>query len=207
MQEINYKFKNKELLDLAFTHSSYGAENNERLEFLGDRVLGLVMSDILYGLNISEGEMTKALSNLVCGECLSKKIDTLDIVKHIKVGDNFDKKKDLSEKVKAGLFEAIAGAVYLDGGLDAGREFIENVFDKKEIRKAVNVDLDYKTQLQERLQQKGYEVGDWEYRSSKKESGFLVKFLLKDRNVASGEGAKIKEAEQAAAKKALMDIL
>jgi len=141
-QILGYNFRNKELLKKAFTHSTYAneheIESNERLEFLGDSILGFVVSLILYEKNMGdEGVLTIARSNIVANEIIAKEIGGIEFRKNFLTGKCFDDKKDWNTKTKSGLFEAIVGAIYLDSGLTNAREFIERVFKKQDFRKAI----------------------------------------------------------------------
>jgi len=139
---IGYTFKDKSVLIKAFSHSTFanehGIESNEKLEFLGDSVLGFLVSDMLYNKDLHDEEtLTVARSKIVENENLCKKTDELGLTEYLIFGKCFDRKKDLQERVKAGLFEAVVAAIYLDGGLDSAKEFIAGVFLKKEVRKAI----------------------------------------------------------------------
>lgn len=139
---LGYNFIDKSILIKAFTHSTFanehGIDSNEKLEFLGDSVLGFVVSTMLYDRDLNDEEvLTVARSKIVENENLQTKVDELGLIEFLIYGKCFDKKKDLKERVKAGLFEAIVGAVYLDGGLENVKKFVVMIFDKKEVRKAI----------------------------------------------------------------------
>ena len=113
--KLKVKFKNKELLEMAFTHSSYANENNkqsnERLEFLGDSVLGLIVTQVIYSkTDFKEGQLSKLRALLVSEEPLSRIIDMLDIEKLMLKGKGESKSKVSSKAIKCDLFEAIVGA-------------------------------------------------------------------------------------------------
>ena len=145
---IGYEFKNKELLELAFIHSSYGKPNNERLEFLGDAILDMVIADVLYSKIVDdEGSLSKKRATMVCEKNLSSIIKKLGLCKFIKFGNSF--KGVPSNAVCADLFECIIGAIYLDNknSLIEVKEFI-----LKHMDMSVCDDIDYKTSLQELVQ-------------------------------------------------------
>ena len=128
MKNINYKFKNISNLNEALTHSSFNSSakihNYERLEFLGDRVLGLIIASKLYCQNIqsSEGDLAKKLSFLVCKSTLKKIANEIELEKYVK----HSKKVDSLESIKANALEALIGAIYLDGGLKNAEIFVLN---------------------------------------------------------------------------------
>ena len=150
---INYKFKNKTLLDTALTHSSYAHENdveyyNERIEYLGDAVLELIASEYIYVNypNLAEGEMTKARAYSVCEESLAALANKYSFSDFLKVG-KCEAKKDgkYRPSILADAVEAIIGAIFLDSGLDEAKKFIiEHIANQVEIC-IVNGNKDYKT--------------------------------------------------------------
>lgn len=131
---IGYTFCDKALLSEAMTHSSYLNEivdktrrSNERLEFLGDKVIGLIAGEYFYHTtNLSEGGLTELVKTVVAREPLSVVCDRLDIVSYLICGGSVNRKR-LSVKNKSDIVEAIAGAIYLDGGYAAAREFFLTV--------------------------------------------------------------------------------
>ena len=137
-KKINYKFKNKSLIDLAFTHSSYKNKTNtdyERLEFLGDRVLSLVLSEYLFLKypKENEGALSKRLSNLVSKQTLLEVANEISIKEMLKI--NYSEKKNLKLKKNVSILsdvcEALIGAIYLDTSLDNAKEFIFKHWKKK----------------------------------------------------------------------------
>lgn len=147
---INYTFKNKKLLEIAFLHSSQGKINNERLEFLGDTILDLVVADKLFEVKADkEGDLTKKRANLVCEKNLSSIIKKYGLQKYIVFGGSF--KGEPSDAVCGDLFESIVGAIYLDNNktLDEVRKFVYTHIDM-----SVSESIDYKTRLQEIIQKK-----------------------------------------------------
>ena len=163
---INYSFKDKDNLILALTHSSYANENkrynlisNERLEFLGDAVLNIVISEKIYlkYKNFNEGEMTKARSLIVCETSLIRCANKINLAKFLLLGKGEELTGGRSRpSIISDAFEALIGAVYIDGGMRNARKFI-NIYMKEIIGLAINGDdyLDFKTQFQEVVQSKG----------------------------------------------------
>lgn len=151
---LGYKFKNIDLIITAFTHKSYSSSNNyERLEFVGDRVLGICVSKILYTKypTEKEGDLGKRFAKLVSKEYLSMIFDGLNLCKFIMVGD--DKKIVNNSSVKADVLEAIFGAVNLDSNYDCVEVLIKKLFDKH-INNMEKPHIDNKTKLQEWLQKR-----------------------------------------------------
>ena len=128
---IDYEFKNKALLDLAFTHSSYSKINNERLEFLGDSVLNLVITKYLFENypELDEGKMSRVRSNLVNQETLSSLSKNLELQKNIKLSAGEEKTNGREKKsILSNTFEALIGAIYLDSNLDVVLDYIKKVY-------------------------------------------------------------------------------
>ena len=137
-KKINYKFRNKSLIDLAFTHSSYKNKTNtdyERLEFLGDRVLSLILSEHLFLKypNENEGALSKRLSNLVSKQTLLEVANEISIKEMLKI--NYSEKKNLKLKknisILSDVCDALIGAIYLDSNLDNAKKFIFKHWKKK----------------------------------------------------------------------------
>jgi len=127
----DYIFKNEALLDLAFTHSSFSKTNNERLEFLGDSVLNLVITKYLFENypELDEGKMSRVRSNLVNQETLSSLSKKLELQKNIKLSAGEEKTNGREKKsILSNTFEALIGAIYLDSNLDVVFNYIKNVY-------------------------------------------------------------------------------
>ena len=157
MINIGYEFNNKSLLTEALTHTSYANENGthsyERLEFLGDSVLQIIVSDYLYAnfVDKESGELSKYRSHLVS----TKNLCRLSKHLHLDTACRFGRAvKSVSDGVEADLFESVLGAIYLDGGIEPAKKFVlDNVI--LSLENVINVienDYDYKTALQEKLQ-------------------------------------------------------
>ena len=214
-EKIGYTFKDKTLIKQALTHSSYANEKkhpeqcNERLEFLGDSVLSIVVSDYLYkNLNVAEGELTKMRASLVCEKSLhvfAQRIGLGDFLMLGKGEENTGGRERSS--ILADAFEAVIAAVYLDGGMQAAAEHILH-FMPEDISKVRNHTFDdYKTVLQEVVQKNPEEkveyvlIGEEGPDHNKR---FVVEVCLNSNVIGKGKGRSKKEAEQLAAKEALV---
>ena len=159
-KKINYKFKNKDLINLAFTHSSFKSKKNknyERLEFLGDRVLSLVISEDLFLKypNENEGALSKRLSDLISKQKLIEVANEINIKEMLKI-DQFEKrnlklKKNIS--ILSDVCESLIGAIYFDSNLENAKRFISKYW-KKKISKNILPPQDPKSLLQEVEQKK-----------------------------------------------------
>lgn len=215
---IDYRFKNIELLNRALTHSSYANEHkksnisyNERLEFLGDSVLSLVVSDYIYEKysNYPEGELTKLRATVVCESSLAFIAKKIGLGKYLLLGKGEEVTGGRErESILADAFEAIIGAIYCDNGLDCAKDVIINLFEKT-ISCAVNdgnLFIDYKTQFQEVLQKTS--KSQIAYKIIKEEGPdhnkiFFAEVRVDNRIYGNGFGKSKKEAEQMAAKMAM----
>ena len=156
---IGYTFKSKKYLQTAFVHSSYSnehrIESNERLEFLGDAVIEFIVTEILYlQFHGKEGDMSKIRSMIVSEKPLAEAIEKMGLDKFLLKGVGESKNATESKAVKCDLFEAISGAIYLDGGIDNTRKFFEKAVGDIILNLKVNgYDDDPKTKLQEMLKQ------------------------------------------------------
>jgi ribonuclease III len=218
-QELNIEFQNKTLLYQAFTHSSYVNEHrrkqftdNERLEFLGDAVLELSVSKYLFEkfTHMSEGELTKLRASIVCEPSLVIFANELKFGKYVLLG----KGEELTggrerPALLADCFESFVGALYLDQGLETVVAFLEKiVFPKVEIGTFSRVS-DFKSQLQEMVQQTNngalhYEIID--EKGPAHNRTFVSRVLLSDQELGVGSGKSKKEAEQQAAQNALASL-
>ena len=215
-KNINYTFSSKSLLREALTHSSYANEHrssgckcNERLEFLGDAVLSLVVANYIFETfpNLPEGEMTKLRSSLVCEKALykfGKEIELGDYIllsKGERHGGGADRPSIVSD-----AFEAVIAAVYLDGGFEAAQRHILRFIIPEIKSKSQKPFKDYKTTLQEIVQKNPGERISYRQVS---ESGpdhdkhFVFEVLLNSNVIGKGGGRSKKEAEQNAAREAL----
>ena len=216
-ERLGYVFRDKTLLETALSHSSYanerhGVNSNERLEFLGDAVLGFCAAKNICRLypTMPEGEMTRLRAELVCEASLHHVAEALGLSEYIRLGRNEECNGGRQRvSILADSVEAIIAAMYLDGGLEPAERFIEERI-LKDVRAGHRpVRTDYKTQLQEILQRKGGIAPSYAIVG---ESGpdhnksFVARVMLHDGAYAEGTGKSKKEAEQAAAKAALQTL-
>ena len=212
-EAIGYHFKDPSLLETAFTHSSFKNEKglhrdcNERLEFLGDSVLGVISADYFYHNlhHLPEGEMTKRRAACVCEKSLFDFAKEIDLGKYILLGKGEERSGGRTRpSILADAFEAVIAAIYLDGGLEQARTFVLR-FLKTAAHQSVKLS-DYKTALQEIVQKNPDEHLTYILAS---ESGpdhrkcFEVEVRLNSNVIGVGTGHSKKAAEQDAAKKAL----
>lgn len=209
-QIIDYKFNDINLLQTAFTHSSFAythnLQNNERLEFLGDSALNFCTTRFLFeNFDFDEGVSSKIRAYLVSSEYVSEYIKNNGLENFL-LCDNFDPKK--STNVMGDLYEAIVGAVLLDGGLDNCKKFVlASLNYSKELVNDVHSKVrDYKTELQEYLQKSGYL--NLEYVLVKKSGPahdpmFTIQTKIGGKSYASATGKNKKEAENICAKQTL----
>lgn len=215
---INYFFKNKKLLQTAFTHSSFSHEHknvndNERLEFLGDAVLELIISDFLYKSfsNKSEGDLTKSRAAIVCEKNLSKIARDISLGENLRLGkgESMTGGKDRDSILADGV-EAVIGSIYLDGGFECARKFINDFIVKVSMTEYDTIQsMDYKTSLQEIIQQSSkipivYKIID--ETGPDHDKTFCVEVSHDEKTLGTGEGRSKKEAEQNAAYIALNSL-
>ena len=203
---IGYAFADRQLLRRCFTHSSVSAENNnERLEFLGDAVIELCVSEELYRRSgEDEGDMTEWRKKFVANDVLRPAAERLGLHRYFIFSG---KKENLGKKPVASLFEALAAGIYLDGGMEAARAVVMRFLPARtDLAAHGQAFQDYKTALQEIVQKNREETLSYRLVG---ESGpdhdkrFTVQVLLNSNIIAQGEGHSKKEAEQMAARQAL----
>ncbi|HZK02242.1 MAG TPA: ribonuclease III, partial [Anaerovoracaceae bacterium] len=184
--------------------------NNERLEFLGDSVLSTVVSEYVYLKynNLPEGELTKVRANVVCESSLAHQAKSIDLGRYLLLGRGEEVTGGRDRiSILADTFEAVIGALYLDGGIETARKFILNMLeDSIKLASTGGLFRDYKTDLQELLQSRFDDKIS--YRVIKEigpdhDKTFEVEVVLGDKVLGKGRGKSKKEAEQNAAKKAL----
>ena len=217
MTALGFSFQQPQLLLQALVHSSYAHENpklriahNERLEFLGDAVLELIVSHWLYRSTpeLSEGAMTRARSSAVCERSLSLVARQIGLHEYLLLGcGEQTEEAKVRPSILADAYEAVVGAVYLDGGMEAARQFVENTLGETLLQAEQGLlYADYKKKLQEELQKEGprnivYELEE--------ETGppharqFRVSVSVDGVRLGSGTGKTKKQAEQDAAQAAL----
>ncbi len=216
-EKINYVFKDKSTVLTAITHSSYANEKkarklkyNERIEFLGDSVLSLTVSEHLYNMypDLPEGELTVTRSKIVCENSLSRCAVDIGLGELLLLG----KGEELSggrrkSSILSDAFEALIGAIYIDGGFETAKAFILKHMDSI-IKSSMQGKLfyDYKTQLQEKIQQKGEQQITYkviEERGPDHNKTFVTQIKINNAVCGQGSGRSKKESEQNAAKDAL----
>ncbi len=215
--KIAYAFKDERLLKQALTHSSFANEqkinklgNYERLEFLGDAVLELVTSEFLFKENkdMPEGQLTRLRASMVCEPALAYCARDIELDKYILLGKGEESTGGRNrDSIISDVMEAVIGAIFLDGGIDEAKRFI-NGFVLSDLENKI-LFLDSKTLLQEEIQkysttQIRYELVGEQGPDHDKE--FSVEAYLGDKLIGIGTGKTKKAAEQQAAYKALMDI-
>ncbi len=214
-QNLNYQFKNINLLKNALTHSSYANEvraagsSNERLEFLGDAVLSIIVSSYLYAEypNLPEGELTRKRATLVCEKSLCSFSRELEIGKYLLLGKgeehNGGRERD---SILADAFEAVLAAMYLDGGMEVAKNHVMRFVLREEKSHTPAAFKDYKTLLQEIIQRNPEEAVTYILTDEKgpdHDKEFTVEVHLNSNTIGRGVGKNKKQAEQMAAKQAL----
>ncbi len=226
-KRLGYRFKNRDLLSLALTHASDKAGkisfptqevdegaasstveflDNERLEFLGDSVLGVIVCEELFHAypGMTEGELTNVKSVVVSGPVLARMSDELGIPQYMSLGKGMTTYARLPQSLRGNVFEAVVAAIYLDGGLDAARRFVlEHVREHIQLVEKDEHRKNYKSTLQQYAQREfsstpTYRVVRAEGPDHIKE--FEVVALIGDRTYATGRGKSKKDAEQQAAR-------
>ncbi len=211
---IGYKFNDKNLIFTALSHSSFANENkkqrksNERLEFLGDSVLSIIVSDFIFEhyTFLPEGELTKIRASLVCEKALFKFAKEIRLGDFIMLGKGEENTGGRTRpSILADAFEAVIAAIYLDGGMDAAKKhvlrFIPKDFDPRHYHIT-----DYKTILQEIIQRNPEEMVEYVLKDEKgpdHDKEFTVQVMLNSNVIGEGKGKSKKNAEQMAAKQAL----
>lgn len=213
-EKIRYSFKNKKLLQLALSHTSYAneikdAQSNERIEYLGDAVLELISSEYIYSSypEMPEGEMTKTRAYAVCENSLAKIANKYKFSEYLLVGRCENKiDGNYRNSILADAVEAVIGAIFLDSGIDEARRFIlPNIIPQIE-EYVKNGNKDYKTQLQEKLQVHGEVKIEYKLVDEKgpdHDKTFIVEVYCDGKLLGKGEGRSKKEAEMRAAQQAL----
>ena len=212
---IGYRFKNITLLQNALTHSSYANErwhnsllSNERLEFLGDSILGMTVAEYLYRNfpDRPEGELTRMRADMVCEKALAKVAARIELGGQMMLGNGEEQSGGRNrDSILADAVESVIAACFLDGGMDAARQFIDRfVLVEVPVQKMHNAD--YKTALQELVQQKKNQVLTYVLigeTGPDHDKRFEVELTLNGQVVGHGIGSSKKRAEQDAARNAM----
>ena len=212
---LGYDFNDNSLLDLALTHRSHSKDNNERLEFLGDAVLDLILSDTLYrGYSLmDEGNLSRMRASIVNEKSLSLVASQLLINEHLILGTGeMTSGGSQRDSILANTLEAILGAIFVDGGYDSVENIVLKIF--KDNINSIDPASDYKdskSQLQELLQQQQKDLPQYqliETTGDKHDQEFLIECVIDNGNIITTATAKnIKTAEQKAASKALKKLI
>lgn len=216
-RNLGYSFRNKTLLQNALTHSSYANEHrkegmgsNERLEFLGDAILGVVVAEHLYKTypDKPEGELTKLRAELVCEKNLAEVAKRLQLGKVLRLGHGESHGGGSHRpSMLADAVEAVLAAAYLDGGMKVPAEIIHRIILQQEIKSGGNGD--YKTRFQELVQRNRDQVISYALVGEEgpdHDKTFLVEVSLNGNPVGSGKGSSKKRAEQDAAHQAILRL-
>ena len=212
---IGYRFHNIQLLQNALAHSSYANErwhnsllSNERLEFLGDSVLGMLVAEYLYRTfsDRPEGELTRMRADMVCEHTLATVANKIDLGTHLLLGHGEERLGGRSrESILADAVESVIAACFLDGGLEAAAQFVQKYILVEVPVSRLN-NMDYKTALQELVQQKKNQVLTYTLVGQSgpdHDKQFDVEVSLNGAVVGCGSGRSKKRAEQMAAKSAI----
>ena len=215
---LNYDFKNKQLLETALTHISLaketGEESNQRLEFLGDSVLSFAIASKLYELypNCDEGVLTEMRAFLVCEKSLAELGEALGLGKEIKFSKT-EIRTDGKHKnsILADTFEAVLGAIYLDSNIDVAKKWVLDVFGERLFDIDYKQVISYKSALQNLIQAKYKDKKTLNYKMISKKGPdhaptFMVEVSLDDKKLGRGEGSSRKNAETEAAKEAYFKL-
>ena len=214
-KSLGYNFNTgPELLIRALTHRSHGSDNYERLEFLGDSLLGFIIADTIFERfpDADEGQLTRLRASLVRQETLAELGRELDLGCYLILGPGALKSGDQGrDSILSDVVEAIIGVIYLDGGMDPCRQFITRMFaNRLALCEPDNILKDPKTRLQEFLQQRSQELPEYtvlDVSGPPHKQSFKVQCLIAEgRQVFRGRGTSRRKAEQDSAEKALQAI-
>ena len=217
-EAIGYRFHNISLLQNALTHSSFANErwhnsllSNERLEFLGDSILGMLVAEYLYRNfpDRPEGELTRMRADMVCEKTLASVAARIHLGDHLMLGHGEEQGGGRSrDSILADAVESVIAACFLDGGIEAAQRFIRT-FILVEVPVSQMHNADYKTKLQELVQQKKNQVLSYTLtgeRGPDHDKHFTVAVSLNGGMVGQGEGRSKKRAEQEAARAAIRNL-
>jgi len=210
-KKINYKFENPVLLEIALTHKSWTAENegfqpNEKLEFLGDSVLGLIITEHIYKTysDLTEGQLSLLRSVLVEKKSLAEVAEKLNIGSYLKLGNKLEY-TSVSPALLENAIEAVIGAIYLDGGWSEAEKFVLHVLKSKIEEYSMRNNEDFKSRLKVIFEQKFSSSPNYRITTEgpAHEKRFYAQVLINDEIAGEGQGRSKKEAEQSAAGEAL----
>lgn len=196
--DIGYNFKDPKILKQALTHSSFSSENYERLEFLGDSILDFLVGEYFYkNCEESEGKLTVLRSHFVSENYLALLFDKLNLKDNVILGKSYQ--GEISKAIKGDIIEAILAGIYLDGGINEAKRFIERYFELDSYKKIK--DDNYKSRLQELVQ--GHFKCKICYETIPCEEGFEATFCMDEDKISKAKGKSKQEAEQNCAKLAI----
>ena len=210
-KKLNLKFKNRDLFVKSLTHKSFDSIiNNEKLEFLGDRVLGLIISEKLLEIypNEKEGALDKILASLVNKKKCMEIGRSLNLDQFILISNNKNRKLIIEEKIIADACESLIAAIFLDQGLNTVEKFILKTWDN-DLKASIITFIDSKTQLQEYSLKKFKNLPIYkliENSGPRHKPFFKVSVELENSKIFIGDGASKKDAEQSAAKLLLINL-
>ena len=211
-QKLGYKFNDRQLLEIALTHitfaNTFGVTSNQRLEFLGDAVLGVAVAEFLFkNFSEREGVLTKMRSNLVDENNLSKAVDKMKLANHLRVAEGSSHELAKIASVKADLFEALLGAIFLDSNFHTACGWCLNKLgiDKQNAQKKIVATKDFKSMLQEEMQKQGKKI---KYKVLKEEGkpherAFTIQIFVDNQPGAIATNVSKKVAEMEVAKQTL----
>lgn len=212
---IGYEFKDKTLLEMALTHSSYAYEHNvssyERLEYLGDALVNFIVGEYLFlHFDVPAGELSKYRASLVSTESFSKLVEASDLKKHILIGKSVQK---ISDSVLADIFESILASIYLDSGMKSASKFVNKFLlkDIESVKNTINLHIDYRTALQEKLQSYSpQKTMRWELEKEEKKGNtkiFTISLYVDGKKFATSIQDSHKKCEQECSKIALEKLI
>jgi len=212
---VGHSFRSPALLELAIVHRSSRAragENNEQLEFLGDAVLDLAVSDLLMVRfpRADEGELSKRRAALVNAKVLAEKAAAIGLGEDLRLGKGEEKSGGRAKtSILAAAYEAIIGAVFLDGGFEMARDLVKTHFEKEFRTEARDSPVDHKSRLQEVCQRLFHRTPTYtvvEATGPDHDRAFVAEIRIGEQRYGRGEGKTKKQAQQQAARRALDDI-
>ena len=208
-KKINYSFKNKIYLSTALTHSSKSKNNNERLEYLGDAVINLAISDYLIKnfTDLDEGSLSILRSNLVSRTTLSKVASQLGLESYLKIGKSLLNQENKKISIYGNAFEAIIGGIYLDKDFSQAASVVINLLEQEIESLKKNKTKDKKTLLQEELQQRKVGLPVYKLNYENDESFNVICEVRELELLSEGQGKNKKEAEQDAAANLLEKLI
>ena len=208
-RKINYSFKNKIYLSTALTHSSKSKNNNERLEYLGDAVINLAISDYLIKnfTDLDEGSLSILRSNLVSRATLSKVASQLGLESYLKIGKSLLNQENKKISIYGNAFEAIIGGIYLDKDFSQAASVVINLLEQEIESLKKTKTKDKKTLLQEELQQRKVDLPVYKLNYENDESFNVICEVQELDLLSEGQGKNKKEAEQNAAANLLEKLI